>query len=95
MLLITWHLKSNPIFCRHYVTCAQIQTLSVIWTDAIFFFDYVQLKSLTLFAAIYCENYLFGGAFALVRHAPQGSVWHNATFVYLLDGYALDFFVLA
>ncbi len=37
-----------------------------------------------LFAAIYCENYLYGGAFALVRHAPQGFIWHNATFDYEL-----------
>ena len=28
---------------------------------------------------VFCVNTLFGGSFALVRHAPQGTVWHAAT----------------
>ena len=32
------------------------------------------------FAAIFCDTTFLGGSWALVRHAPQGSRWHIATF---------------
>ena len=31
--------------------------------------------------AVYCINDRFGGMWALVRHAPQGTTWHPATYV--------------
>jgi hypothetical protein len=35
-------------------------------------------RSFTL-PAVYCEMKFSGGNWALVRHAPEGQIWHNAT----------------